>query len=335
MKIKDNILGMQKMLNSMSIAIEDIQRSHSLINSIPTDLINHQIKSLAPPLRDITKEWEYIFKNVDVAALERATIDLTDSLRASEILGINNSIQELSRHLSLQMSFKDSFKHLNAGIDPKMFGAIHGLSLDASAINNIVQNNLKLFKEYDWSAIIDDEGLAELEIENALDGIIVDISDGISFQQQISEFISKLKSRYPLLFMIFCMLVVSPLQSAIGDAILSKIKGITEPIIEQANVNYKVIEKSFKVEIYNTLNINIESKGILEEILKSYAYVSTEKLIIRQSNKAKSKALYTLEFGQVVRIICKNKNWTLVEYENEEDVIRGWVFTRYLTKFNK
>lgn len=70
-------------------------------------------------------------------------------------------------------------------------------------------------------------------------------------------------------------------------------------------------------------------------MLKVYGYVSTDSLIMRQSNKVRSRAVHILKFGQVIKVIHKNRNWTLVEYESDEDVIRGWVFTRYISKFKK
>ena len=136
--------------------------------------------------------------------------------------------------------------------------------------------------------------------------------------------------------MIFMMFVCSPIQSAIDDAVLGAIKGTTIPIIEQAKTtDYKVIKKNIKIEVNNTLNINIETKDARDELLKIYGYVSTDSLIMRQSNKVKSRAVHTLKFGQVIKVIYKDRNWTLVEYERDEDVIRGWVFTRYISRFKK
>jgi uncharacterized protein YgiM (DUF1202 family) len=90
-----------------------------------------------------------------------------------------------------------------------------------------------------------------------------------------------------------------------------------------------------KIVVNNTLIINVESKDVRDEFMKIYGYVSTEKLVMRQTNKVKSNALHTLEFGQIVRIIHKDRNWTLVEYESEGDPIQGWVFTRYISKFKR
>jgi len=44
-----------------------------------------------------------------------------------------------------------------------------------------------------------------------------------------------------------------------------------------------------------------------------------------------------LEFGQIVKVLHKSRKWTLIEYENDEDevIIQGWVFSRYVKKFKR
>lgn len=336
MRTRNNInefLGTQRMLESMSHALQAAQISSTLAASIPTNLINQQITYMAHPMRETIERWNQIFNSAGMIDLTRAASRLSELLKTPAIIEANQTIQDMLNNASLQRNFNNTLSQLNIGIDPQIFKTVQGLAIDTSGLMEAIQNNIGLFRGLDWSTIVDYEDLADLDIENALDGAVVDINDGISFQQQMVEFINKLKSKYPLLFIIFYMLVASPIQSAIDDAILGAIKGATTPIVKQVEADSKVIEKNIKIVVNNTLNINIESQDTRAEILKVYGYVSTKSLIMRQSNKIKSRALYTLEFGQVIKIIHKDRNWTLVEYQTEEDVIRGWVFTRYVSKF--
>ena len=91
--------------------------------------------------------------------------------------------------------------------------------------------------------------------------------------------------------------------------------------------NNKEIAKLIKKEVNNTYSN--------KTILTHFRFVKAECLNVRNSSSIKSMVVGKLYFGQVVRIIYKNKNWTLIEYisENEEIHIKGWVFTRYLQKF--
>ena len=54
----------------------------------------------------------------------------------------------------------------------------------------------------------------------------------------------------------------------------------------------------------------------------------------RKEKSTKSKIISHLSFGEVVEIIQKDKNWCLVrKYDNDNEIIiQGWVFTRYLSR---
>lgn len=323
-------------MDSLSSVIQATQMSNAVAVAMPTTVINQQLFDATQPMREAVERWNKIFNFAGMTRMIETSNRISEMMRFSAMIEANSGVANLLKSASWQYNIKNSFEGPGLGIDPAVFKTMQGLSLDISGIEEAIQNNLKIFRGIDWSEIINSEDLEDLDIENVLDGAVIDINEGISFQQQVAEFINKLKSKSPVVFLIFYMLVVSPIQSAIDDAVLSVIRGTTETIIQQVQkTDYKVIEKRIKIEVHNTLNINIESQDAIDDLIKIYGYVSNDKLIMRQSNKVKSRALYTLEFGQVVKIIHKDRNWTLVEYESGEDVIRGWVFTRYISKFKK
>lgn len=329
--------GAQRFFDSMSPLIQATQISHAVLDAMPTNHINQQLLEATQPMREAVERMNRIFNSSGmVSMLETTNKRISETMSSFKMIKNSNAIQNALQSVSLHSSVMNSFKDLNLGIDLNILKTMQGLTINISGVEAAIQNNLRLFKEIDWTEIIEPEDLEEFDIENTLDGVIVDINDGISLQQRVMVFVDKLKSKYPLIFMIFMMFVCSPIQSAIDDAVLGAIKGTTIPIIEQAKTtDYKVIKKNIKIEVNNTLNINIESKDVRDELLKVYGYVSTDSLIMRQSNKVRSRAVHTLKFGQVIKIIHKDRNWTLVEYESDEDVIRGWVFTRYISKFKK
>jgi cell fate (sporulation/competence/biofilm development) regulator YlbF (YheA/YmcA/DUF963 family) len=69
--------------------------------------------------------------------------------------------------------------------------------------------------------------------------------------------------------------------------------------------------------------------------LDSYRLVSRGFLDVRANPSATSPALGRLHFGQVVMLIEKRKDWSLVAWSDDETevAIQGWVFSRYLGKF--
>lgn len=69
--------------------------------------------------------------------------------------------------------------------------------------------------------------------------------------------------------------------------------------------------------------------------LDSYRLVSREFLDARANPSARSQAFRRLYRGQVVVLIEKRKDWSLVAWSDDESevAVQGWVFSRYLSKF--
>jgi uncharacterized protein YgiM (DUF1202 family) len=65
-------------------------------------------------------------------------------------------------------------------------------------------------------------------------------------------------------------------------------------------------------------------------------YVKADILNVRRIHAIKSQILGNLYFGQLVCVMEKKKDWTKIRWEDEkaEISIEGWVFSRYLKKFN-
>ena len=72
------------------------------------------------------------------------------------------------------------------------------------------------------------------------------------------------------------------------------------------------------------------------ESLKEYRYVSAKVLIVRQTPRTRSPEVARLSFGKPVRLLKKHKDFALVVWSDNESgaEIQGWVFARYLDKFN-
>ena len=47
----------------------------------------------------------------------------------------------------------NSFKDLNLGIDPNILKTMQGLTINISGVEEAIQNNLRLFREFDWTEI--------------------------------------------------------------------------------------------------------------------------------------------------------------------------------------
>lgn len=72
------------------------------------------------------------------------------------------------------------------------------------------------------------------------------------------------------------------------------------------------------------------------EFLTEYRYVSAKVLIVRQNARSRSPEIARLTFGKPVQLIKKEKDFALVAWNDRESgaEVQGWVFARYLNKFN-
>lgn len=71
-------------------------------------------------------------------------------------------------------------------------------------------------------------------------------------------------------------------------------------------------------------------------MLNDYRFVSAQMLILKAAPKARAPVVAQLRFGQAVRVLEKNRDFALVacRAEDGETELQGWVFSRYLRRFN-
>ena len=82
---------------------------------------------------------------------------------------------------------------------------------------------------------------------------------------------------------------------------------------------------------------SITIKEQQNEFSKNYMQVNADILNVRETPSSDSKLIGKLYNYQCVKVIEKASYWTKIEYKNarENTSITGWVFTRYLMKFDE
>ena len=72
------------------------------------------------------------------------------------------------------------------------------------------------------------------------------------------------------------------------------------------------------------------------DLLGDFRYVSAKVLVVRQNPRARSPEVGRLQFGKPIKVIQKSKDFALVQWTDKESgaEIHGWVFARYLGRFN-
>jgi len=165
------------------------------------------------------------------------------------------------------------------------------------------------------------------ELQNIVDEIVSEITDNQkpTFDELVDKVSAEIQKQDDPNLRIILRVYIYPL-------ILNLIFFFAIPFFSDiSNSDTKTDQKKFAKELKDRV------RGISSNVeqLKSIRYVSATNLNVRYSNSRKSKIVGTLHFGNLVIIVNKRRNWTLVEWSdpNSEILIRGWVFTRYLKTF--
>ncbi|AHG62870.1 hypothetical protein MIM_c07710 [Advenella mimigardefordensis DPN7] len=154
-----------------------------------------------------------------------------------------------------------------------------------------------------------DQALKQLEIQPSTDD--QDFID--QFFKIFARLTKEVKTFLHLLLLTICANQLAPLLERWAE--------------EFANTTPRVAVKAIKQE----------AKAFYEPgMVSNYRFVTVSLLNVRKSNSSRSEKIDTLSLGKTVTIVTKLKDWTLVEYlDDEGDMREGWVFSRYLHKLVK
>ncbi|MBN2770832.1 MAG: SH3 domain-containing protein [Spirochaetes bacterium] len=117
---------------------------------------------------------------------------------------------------------------------------------------------------------------------------------------------------------------------------------ILREIVTDALVSITVLYFSPVLPIYQTSTADKAKKQISSEIKKiskefnmsnikeNYKIVNVAVLNVRRNHSNKSEIIGTIYDGYLVKIIKKQSKWVLIEYEEGDIFIRGYVYSKYL-----
>ena len=111
---------------------------------------------------------------------------------------------------------------------------------------------------------------------------------------------------------------------------------LATPIMQAAQESITNIIVENKTKIIKLIKIEYQNLKLEENEQGQYRLVKTDEMMVRITNMKNSQSVGLVNFGTVAKVLYKNKSWSLIEYENDnEEIITGWVDTRYLEKLNK
>jgi hypothetical protein len=227
------------------------------------------------------------------------------------------------------------------------FSAIAGVNIESLRITEMMvglQNIVKeQFENIDLKNIkVNENGTINylnetVEFKDTVDEIKLFINSDTNLEEKIFKILQSIKLKHPIIVFIIITFIFYPFYSYYVDytkaIIIAKVQEVQDKNKISADKN-KII-KDMKNEVSLQLNANSSESLKLKAYLNQYRFVNIDCLNVRISNSMDTKVLATLEFGQVVRVLDKNKGWVLIEYNDNRNIyIKGWVFSKYVSKFN-
>lgn len=142
-------------------------------------------------------------------------------------------------------------------------------------------------------------------------------------EQYINSLINEIRSlKDPVLQRVLAWLVY-PL---IVGLVLSAINPVTDYYIKET------LKGGERRQIVKDVSKAITKKISNKTYLSSFRVVTATSLNVRKLASRKADVVGTLCLGDVVEVVEKDRNWSLVIWQDSESdaLVRGWVFSRYL-----
>lgn len=149
-----------------------------------------------------------------------------------------------------------------------------------------------------------------------------DFNEIDKFFVQVRKAVTHLRTPVALFFLVILIPYLLNISGNMTTAYIEKITG---------NIPYK--DKWTHIKQINNIVVNNYD---FSELMNHRIVVATI-LNVREKPTRKSKCLGKLEVGNTILLLKRNKSWSLISYYDKEEGehIEGWVFSRYLVKFEK
>lgn len=181
------------------------------------------------------------------------------------------------------------------------------------------------FRDIDFSAYEAGEAAAK-EAEAAAQSITQAASGEPTLKEAVDQIIAAIQMQQNPTVQLMLFLFIRKMLDWIIAGAIGAVMGYYAP---------QVLDKSPQAAFKAVKEIAHEAIGA-PELLVEYRYISAKELIVRQNPRTLSPEMGRLSFGKVVKLVNKDKDFTLVLWTDRESgvEIQGWVFSRYLGKFN-
>jgi hypothetical protein len=306
----------------------------------------YDIQKILQPIGDLTKTFEHIYKplnplmkiNQDMERMLNPFKNFQNQLDnlykprkiLNEILPsftlsktYLNSIKQTSELQKELTKFSQSYKNIGLVLSSKITQSTNIDKLINEMIIKTEKVDIDLLEETikEKSVIIDNQVSIE-DLELLKEDILTNIHfQNMNIEQSIETFREYVEQQNNPFMVFFYQFFIGILVSIIMTiSIQPKLNEISSLFNDHQTVK-KEITKNIKQVLPN-------------QSISQFRLVKCNILNVREGKSTKTKIIGYLTINNLVEIIQKDKNWCLVKHYNSENetIIQGWVFTRYLSQ---
>ena len=255
---------------------------------------------------------------------------IADSFKSMEAIKVRHKMAQVMKSMEAIKVSPEMAKALKGmesiKVSSSMAGAldnIKSLSTYSSALSTLhIENFINPGENYSNSI-----GKYANDVSNVIAPVeYKEICKNLGRSKSENEFFELFKSLNPL--------VQATIIFSFINVVLPMLVSVSSNIVTPHVQNYLnfVENKSSREMVAEIKKLPTDKVDIVTTHLR---FITGNNVRLREEPSTKSIIVDELAFGQVVKIISKEKNWIEVSYsygDNERE-FRGWVFTRYTAKF--
>lgn len=228
--------------------------------------------------------------------------------------------EQLARALEPQIRIQTRIASLKGLQGETLQNIIAGISKFDEIISTAALSEVELVSDDQLSLKGSTARVGELTEQFAVFSAETELSNPLQFLEIFTNWLSQLRGALKTLaiyiFLPYLLAIIANLTTPIYEGWLSDYS-----LLNQREANKEIAKEARE---YFTL-----------DELEPYRFTSATILHVRSEGNINSEIIDELSHGKVVRIVTKDKRWCLVEYNDQYTgaTLRGWVFSRYLSKF--
>lgn len=241
-------------------------------------------------------------------------------------------LEDLTRCRAIKLAAEQASRWSNPSRE--LIGALErfkeplGVSSARALLESLVKANESFGMGYtlDEAAQLPESEATREEVVHFVHGVTEGISKALTLQDAVNQIVLEIQAaKEPLRQRLFFAVLV-PFLMAVVFAFVN-------PVVD-FYVKKQLENSPKQAENKQVKEAAREAVGDVR-MLSDFRFVSAQSLALRLGPKAKAQAIGNLRFGQTVRVLDKERDFTLVVWRSEDGKveIQGWVFSRYLKRF--